>query len=94
MGILVSVIVGITLIADQPGGDLRAPRPCWSGRWRATAGCCAQMVGFAVMTYKENGPGGDRSGLGIDVTSAKYHEESAIWIPPTLTAAITGQLQH
>ena len=60
----------------------------------ATAGCCAQMVGFAVTSFKENGWGGLISqGLGtsmIQISNILAHP--AILLPPTLASAIIGPL--
>ena len=58
------------------------------------AGCCAQMVGFAVMSYKENGVGGLVSqGLGTSMLQMpNILRNPRIWIPPTLAAAITGPI--
>ena len=60
----------------------------------AVAGCCAQMVGFAVMSYKENGVGGLVSqGLGTSMLQMpNILRNPRTWIPPTLAAAITGPL--
>ena len=60
----------------------------------AVAGCCAQMVGFAVMSYKENGVGGLVSqGLGTSMLQMpNILRNPRTWIPPTLAAAITGPI--
>ena len=60
----------------------------------AVAGCCAQMVGFAVMSFKENGWGGLVSqGLGTSMLQMpNIIKNPRIWIPPTLASAITGPL--
>ena len=60
----------------------------------AVAGCCAQMVGFAVMSYKENGIGGLVSqGLGTSMLQMpNILRNPRTWIPPTLAAAITGPI--
>ncbi len=60
----------------------------------AVAGCCAQMVGFAVMSYRENGVGGLVSqGLGTSMLQmGNIVRNPRIWIPPTLASAITGPL--
>ena len=52
------------------------------------AGCCAQMVGFAVMSYKENGVGGLVSqGLGTSMLQMpNILRNPRTWIPPTLAA--------
>ena len=60
----------------------------------AVAGCCAQMVGFAVMSFKENKWGGLVSqGIGTSMLQMpNIIRNPRIWIPATLTAAITGPL--
>lgn len=60
----------------------------------AAVGCCAQMVGFAVMSFKENRWGGLVSqGLGTSMLQmGNIVKNPRIWIPPTLAAAITGPL--
>jgi len=58
------------------------------------AGCCAQMVGFAVASYKENRFGGLISqGLGTSMLQmGNIIRNPAIWIAPTLVSAITGPI--
>ena len=82
MGILVSVIVGVALTLPGLAGGA------------AVAGCCAQMIGFAVMSYKENGVGGLISqGLGTSMLQmGNIVKNPRIWIAPTLASAITGPL--
>ncbi|MBE6600136.1 MAG: PTS sugar transporter subunit IIC [Ruminococcaceae bacterium] len=60
----------------------------------AVAGCCAQMVGFAVMSFKENKWGGLVSqGIGTSMLQMpNIIKNPRIWIPATLTSAITGPL--
>ncbi len=60
----------------------------------AVAGCCAQMVGFAVMSFRENRIGGLVSqGLGTSMLQMpNIVKNPRIWIPATLTSAITGPL--
>ena len=60
----------------------------------AIAGCCAQMVGFAVMSFKENSWGGLVSqGLGTSmIQMPNIIRNPRIWIPPTLASAVTGPL--
>ena len=60
----------------------------------ATAGCCAQMIGFAVISYKDNGIGGLISqGLGTSMLQiGNIVRRPRIWIAPTLTAAILGPI--
>ena len=60
----------------------------------AVAGCCAQMVGFAVMSFKENRWGGLVSqGIGTSMLQMpNIVKNPRIWIPPTLASAITGPI--
>ena len=60
----------------------------------AVAGCCAQMVGFAVMSFKENRWGGLVSqGIGTSMLQmGNIVRNPRIWIAPTLTSAITGPI--
>ena len=60
----------------------------------ATAGCCAQMVGFAVMSFKENGWGGLLAqGLGTSMLQmGNIVKNPRIWIAPTLASMVTGPL--
>ncbi len=60
----------------------------------AVAGCCAQMVGFAVISFKENGGGGILSqGIGTSMLQMpNIIRHPQIWIAPTLASAITGPL--
>ena len=58
------------------------------------AGCCAQMVGFAVMSFKENGWGGLVSqGLGTSMLQMpNIVKNPRVWIAPTVASAITGPI--
>ena len=58
------------------------------------AGCCATMVGFAVMRFKENGSGGLISqGLGTSMLQmGNIVRNPRIWIPATLASAVTGPI--
>ncbi|MBQ8393124.1 MAG: PTS sugar transporter subunit IIC [Clostridia bacterium] len=60
----------------------------------ATVGCCAQMVGFAVMSFKENKYSGLVSqGIGTSMLQmGNICKNPRIWIPPTLAGAICGPL--
>ena len=93
MGIAVSVLVGCALtlpissvaICVMLGIDGLAAGA-------ATVGCCAQMVGFAVISYRDNGMGGLLSqGLGTSMLQiGNIARKPIIWLAPTLTAAILG----
>ncbi len=60
----------------------------------AIAGCCAQMVGFAVMSFRENKVGGLISqGIGTSMLQMpNIVKNPRIWIPPTVVSAITGPI--
>lgn len=60
----------------------------------ATAGCCAQMIGFAVISWKDNGLNGFfAQGLGTSMLQVpNIVKNPLIWIPPTLASAITGPI--
>jgi uncharacterized membrane protein len=60
----------------------------------AVACCCAQMVGFAVMSFKENKWGGlFAQGIGTSMLQmGNIVRNPRIWIPPTLASAITGPI--
>ena len=60
----------------------------------AVVGCCAQMVGFAAMSFKENGVGGLISqGIGTSMLQmGNICKNPRIWIPPTVAGAICGPL--
>ena len=93
MGITVSVLVGCALtlpissvaICVMLGIDGLAAGA-------ATAGCCAQMIGFAVISWQDNGLGGFISqGAGTSMLQiGNIARKPIIWLAPTLTAAILG----
>ena len=60
----------------------------------AVAGCCAQMVGFAVISFKENKWGGLVSqGIGTSMLQmGNIIKNPRVWIAPTLASAITGPI--
>ena len=95
MGILVSVSVGIALTLPISSAAICAALGLTGlAGGAAVAGCCAQMVGFAVMSYKENGVGGLVSqGIGTSMLQmGNIVRNPRIWIPPTLASAITGPI--
>ena len=95
MGSLVSVLVGIalTLPISSAAICIMLNLSGLAGG-AATVGCCCQMIGFAVMSYKENGIGGlFAQGLGTSMLQMpNIIKNWKIWIPPTLTSAILGPL--
>ena len=95
MGIVVSVIIGVALTLPISSAAICAALGLTGlAGGAAVAGCCAQMVGFAVMSYKENGIGGLVSqGLGTSMLQMpNILRNPRTWIPPTLAAAITGPI--
>ena len=95
MGILVSVIVGMALTLPISSAAICAALSLTGlAGGAAVAGCCAQMVGFAVMSFRENRWGGLVSqGIGTSMLQmGNIVKNPMIWIPPTLTAAITGPI--
>lgn len=95
MGILVSVIVGIALTLPISSAAICAALSLTGlAGGAAVAGCCAQMVGFAVMSFRENRWGGLVSqGIGTSMLQmGNIIKNPRIWIPPTLASAITGPL--
>ena len=95
MGILVSVIVGMVLTLPISSAALCVMLGLHGlAGGAALAGCCAQMVGFAVASYRENKIGGLISqGIGTSMLQVpNIFTHPIIWLAPTLTAAITGPL--
>ena len=95
MGILVSVIVGIALTLPISSAAICAALGLTGlAGGAAVAGCCAQMVGFAVMSFRENRWGGIISqGLGTSMLQmGNIVKNPRIWIPPTLASALTGPI--
>lgn len=95
MGILVSVIVGIVLTLPISSAAICAALSLTGlAGGAAVAGCSAQMIGFAVMSFKENKAGGLVSqGLGTSMLQmGNIIKNPKIWLPPILASAITGPL--
>lgn len=95
MGILVSVIVGIALTLPISSAAICAALSLTGlAGGAAVAGCCAQMIGFAVMSYPENKVGGLISqGLGTSMLQmGNIVRNPRIWIPAIVTSAITGPI--
>ena len=95
MGILVSVLVGVALTLPISSAAICAALGLTGlAGGAAVAGCCAQMVGFAVMSFRENKWGGLISqGIGTSMLQmGNIVRNPLIWIPPTLASAITGPI--
>ena len=95
MGIIVSVIVGIALTLPISSAAICAALGLTGlAGGAALAGCCAQMVGFAVASFRENKWGGlFAQGIGTSMLQmGNIVKNPRIWIAPILTSAITGPL--
>ena len=95
MGIIVSVVVGVVLTLPISSAAICASFGIVGlAGGAAVAGCCAQMIGFAVMSFKENRWGGVVSqGLGTSMLQmGNIIKNPKIWIAPTLASAITGPI--
>ena len=98
MGIIVSVLVGIALTLPISSAAICASFGAAGliglAGGAATAGCCAQMVGFAVMSFKENRWSGIvAQGLGTSMLQmGNIVKNPLIWLPPTIVSAITGPM--
>lgn len=93
MGVLVSTIVGIALTLPISSAALCMMIGLGGlAGGAATVGCSAQMVGFAVMSFKENGWGGlVAQGLGTSMLQiGNIVKNWKIWIPPTVAGAVLG----
>lgn len=95
MGILVSALIGIalTLPISSAAICIMLSLDGLAGG-AATAGCCAQMIGFAVLSFRENGVGGLLAqGLGTSMLQmGNIVKNPKIWIAPTLVSMITGPI--
>jgi uncharacterized membrane protein len=95
MGVIVSTLMGLALtlpISSAAIGLMLNLSGLAAGA--ATVGCSAQMVGFAVMSYRENGFGGLVSqGLGTSMLQMpNIVQNPYLWLPPTLSGAILAPL--
>ena len=95
MGIIVSVVVGIILTLPISSAAICAMIGITGiAGGAAVAGCCAQMVGFAASSFRENKWGGVVSqGLGTSMLQmGNICRRPQIWIPATLASAIVGPI--
>ena len=95
MGIIVSVIVGIALTLPISSAAICAALGLTGlAGGAALAGCCAQMVGFAVASCRENKWGGlCAEGIGTSMLQmGNIVKNPRIWLPATLASAITGPI--
>lgn len=95
MGIAVSVLVGIALTLPISSAAICAALGLTGlAGGAAVAGCCAQMIGFAVISFKENRWGGLISqGIGTSMLQmGNIMRNPRVWIAPILASAVTGPL--
>lgn len=95
MGIIISVIVGIALTLPISSAAICAALSLTGlAGGAAVAGCCANMVGFAVLSFKENKWGGlFAQGIGTSMLQmGNIVRNPRIWLPAILTSAITGPI--
>lgn len=95
MGVLVSVIVGMALTLPISSAAICAALSLTGlAGGAAVAGCCAQMVGFAVISFKENRWGGlFAQVIGTSMLQmGNIVRNPRIWLPPTLASAVTGPI--
>lgn len=95
MGIVVSVLMGMALtlpISSAALGIILGLDGIAAGA--ATIGCCCQMMGFAVTSFRDNGMGGFLAqGLGTSMLQiSNIMRRPLIWLPPTLASAILGPI--
>lgn len=93
MGIFVSVLVGIALTLPISSAAICMMLSLGGiAAGAATVGCCSQMIGFAVISFRENGWGGFfAQGLGTSMLQmSNIIKNWKIWIPSILTSAILG----
>lgn len=93
MGIVVSVLMGMILtlpISSAALGVILNLGGLAAGA--ATVGCCCNMVGFAVASYRENKLGGlIAQGIGTSMLQVpNIVRKPAIWIPAIVSSAVLG----
>lgn len=93
MGVIIAVIMGIALTLPISSAALAVILGL-SGiaGGAAVTGCCAQMIGFAVISYRENGFGGlVAQGIGTSMLQiSNLVKKPILWLPPVIASAILG----
>ncbi len=95
MGIVVSVVIGVALTLPISSAAICAAFGLTGlAGGAAVAGCCANMVGFAVLSFRENRWGGLVSqGLGTSMLQmGNIVRNPRVWLPAILTSAVTGPI--
>lgn len=95
MGIIISVVMGMVLTLPISSAALAISMGL-SGiaAGASLVGCCCQMIGFAVISYKENGFGGAiAQGIGTSMLQIpNIIKNPKIWLPPIIASAILGPI--
>ena len=93
MGVILAVVMGMVLTLPISSAALAISMGI-SGiaAGAALVGCACQMIGFAVISYKENGIGGAiAQGLGTSMLQIpNIIKNPKIWIPPIIASALLG----
>ena len=86
MGIIVSVVVGVVLTLPISSAAICAAI--------GFSGGCAHMLGFAILSFPDNGIGGFvAQGLGTSMLQVpNLMKKPVLWLPPVITSAITGPI--
>ena len=95
MGILVSLLVGVALTLPISSAAICAALGLTGlAGGAALAGCCAQMIGFAIISFPENKWGGLISqGIGTSMLQmGNIVKNPRVWIAPCITSMITGPI--
>lgn len=95
MGILVSVIMGMILTLPISSAALSIILNLNGlAAGAATVGCCANMIGFAIASYKENKVGGLLSqGIGTSMLQVpNIMKKPVIWLPAIIASAVLGPI--
>lgn len=94
-GIAVSVLMGMILTLPISSAALGVSMGLTGlAAGAATIGCCCQMVGFAVASYRENKFGGFiAQGIGTSMLQVpNILRRPLIWLPPIISSAILGPI--
>lgn len=95
MGIVLSVLMGIILTLPISSAALAiALGLSGLAAGAATVGCCCNMIGFAVISHKDNGLGGTiAQGIGTSMLQVpNIIKKPIIWLPAIVSSAILGPI--
>ncbi|MBS7333825.1 MAG: PTS sugar transporter subunit IIC [Weeksellaceae bacterium] len=95
MGVVIAIVVGMVLTLPISSAALCLMLELDGlAAGAATIGCCAQMIGFATISFKDNGIKGVLAqGLGTSMLQMpNIYKNWKIWIPPTLASAIISPI--